>query len=730
MADDPAARLIQELEKTSRGEGAVSDLAEALKAHPAMTVLLSKEEMDRNEAALKEARGDGSDEEPGLTVEVASEAPSLNRPLPMGPQTPDGRSFVPRLFTDREKARAYGEKAGLLKEGKEQAVLAESPWGEELHRLLMAECPAVLIDDETEHKVILDRNVFGQIYALLTLEDFARRPTLYMLARGDHPLIQLGDSGAHLGYVFDSRMAAQAATPRLPRMEGEVRVIGAPPAEILGRLLAEAVEMLVVNPVLPDERPYLRDDLLTMLSLLGVDPPPAAGAAISSGGKEMPFPLRFALQTSTLPLWTGLGTVDADSRKTFLEWTAKAKDESALPWQVLEVLAYHVNAYVPRFPQNVEGLFWPQRYRHPDPEQNAGVCHVFTEEDRVKEALASQPPEGRTYASLTGIEALRWIWATPEEIQDILWDYPDEEGWFACPAHWALSALFPAFLEFGDFSGVHDLPLGLLGTLPGGGLRPEAIEAFRNGWSKLQGYASPLESGHVVREGVSFAPAFTSAETLAAFRADRPAALPDPEPSGDAPPFESWMRATAGCGGVLLDPASPQPLALDHTDLLLLHLWCSGDAPPDPAAALARAATLLREGNIGRRIAGRIAADLPRYFIVFTEAEENRVGLLHVPDTDAGALFTTAEAAEAFLEGCRKQGLQGTEKASVLPVLSRWSRSALLLAATHFTEAWIDPVPNSHAGLRLDRTGLEASVERLHERLKPRVPGFAIDTSK
>jgi hypothetical protein len=50
--------------------------------------------------------------------------------------------------------------------------------------------------------------------------------------------------------------------------------------------------------------------------------------------------------------------------------------------------------------------------------------------------------------------------------------------------------------------------------------------------------------------------------------------------------------------------------------------------------------------------------------------------------------------------------------------------SALTIAAGQFTEVAINPDPYGTEGLFLGRDALESALERIDDKLKPRVPGF------
>jgi hypothetical protein len=178
---------------------------------------------------------------------------------------------------------------------------------------------------------------------------------------------------------------------------------------------------------------------------------------------------------------------------------------------------------------------------------------------------------------------------------------------------------------------------------------------------------------------------------------------------------------------VILDPAGPHPLTLDHTDLLVLDIWAGRPGPgPNGWSLINGISRLYNEKKIPATLAGRMVADHPRYWVGLSQTPDGGGVLLMVPKTDACALFTSQDLAKKYIDfmaslengGAQMEGMQPT------PVLTRWHMSALTIAAGQFTEVAINPDPYGFEGLFLGRDAIESALERIDDKLKPRVPGF------
>jgi hypothetical protein len=200
--------------------------------------------------------------------------------------------------------------------------------------------------------------------------------------------------------------------------------------------------------------------------------------------------------------------------------------------------------------------------------------------------------------------------------------------------------------------------------------------------------------------------------------------------------------------GVLLDPASEHPLALDHTDLTVLALWCGMDERPD-GTDLAVGIENVR-GELGERIAGRVVADWPRYYWAQQPAEGDEPGhALTLPDRDTCPVFTSEEKVTRFLGRVQDWELvdEGMKPAMYL---TGWAFNVFREMTGRYEEGgWIDPRAmkileslsdaeetlggafdtidpdaTDGDGLEVSPAMAEAALERIDERLLPRVPGF------
>jgi len=381
-------------------------------------------------------------------------------------------------------------------------------------------------------------------------------------------------------------------------------------------------------------------------------------------------------------------------------------------------------------PRPVDGLTWPQFFRSPD-DENQTITYLFTSEEATQKVVANDPPELRRYHTLSGIEALRWIWAAPKNIDNVAVDYyPDSPAWLSFPSYWVLSAVFPIFYDIPDLKRVPSTGLAQLGELAGArGLKPEVIRSLVFGWKQLLGLDAAETT--VVCNGRRYLPVFSTADQFLAFTSSSSGVAGKPKSlAGKEPPFTSWLEATVDCAGVVLDPAGPSPLGLEHTDLLVLDLWSRRPGHgPTGADAIAAIARLYYEKKISAALAGRMVADYPRYWVGLGQTPEGGGSLLMVPGTDACALFTSQDRAQQYLDfhmnlpNARAQ-IEGMQP---IPVLTRWHASALAVASDQFTQVCINPDPYGTEGLFLGRDALDAALARIDDRLKPRVPGFVAE---
>lgn len=742
------ASLLDVLERTARGEGQFPELASALKGLDRMVLVMPPAEFARfmqdmervrQEKEAKVARGELPASEMGVKI-TDVESPRLS-----GIQTEQG--FVPRIFTDDTIAREYAVTAGLI-EPDGNLPLQTKPWVSGLQSFLLEGCAGCVIDDGTDHKINLKRQTMARLFACMTLEEFARWPELYVVTFEGKVHYQRTPQGDVQVFAYDNARAAQYGVTRLQENAPGASTASVAPRRLLEEALGAGATMLVVNNFIADARFYDRDDLVKMIELLGgraPEPPPppersgvdpALQADLATGGASpgassaaeasVPELLRRALARPALPPVPPPAQDDVDAQMTFFEWKSKADGRSVEIWQFLEALAFEVKCYALVHPRPVDGLRWPQFFRSPDDEQKT-ITYLYTSKEVTERVLSTSEPDWRRYLPLSGLEALRWIWAAPRNIDTVAVDYyGDSPAWMTFPSFWGLSALFPTFYDVPHLKSVPPVALGRIGELPGARpLKPESVRAFALGWKTLFRLTGEGGAPAVVEhEGGRFLPVFSDADRFFAY-SSAPGAKPGkPEPvSGAEPPFRSWLAESAAVDGVLLDPGSAHPLALGPADLLAIDLWSRRRARPEPSELVLAIGGLLAGGLVDEAMAGRLAADYPRYWVGFQQTPEGGGMLLMVPDTDACAVFTSHEAAKAFLTFY--ENVEAIRGMSPVPVLSRWSHSAFSLASGSFAEAWIDPDPMLGApALRLGTPGLESALAWLDDKLKPRVPGF------
>lgn len=425
-------------------------------------------------------------------------------------------------------------------------------------------------------------------------------------------------------------------------------------------------------------------------------------------------------------------------------------DEDGIPaWRLLDGLGFELAVHVPVRPEPVFGLRWPLVSPHPDDPGQPAV-RVFTHPDDAASALAELPDVETVH--LSGVEALRWIWASPGRIEGVVFDlYPGAPGHLTIPDTWALAVLYPHFLDYSELERVERVPLGRLGELPGArGLKAETVRALTERWSDLV----TLEPGEgepplrVERDGRRYLPAFTSPDRYFDFDSAHPDRSAAPHPAGDAAPFQDWLVASTECDGVLLDPESRRPLPLDHTDLAMLALWTGTGRRPDATDLVVGVESARQE--LGERIAGRIVADWPRYYWAIQRSDGDTPDqAMTLPRRDACPVFTSEEKVGRFLAKVREWELVGEEMKPAM-YLSGWAFNAFREMAGRYREGgWInpramrileslsesggmldgafdaiDPDASDGDGLEVTPAMARAALERIDERLMPRVPGF------
>jgi hypothetical protein len=735
------------LRRTSQGQASFPELAEYLKSLPNMVLMSSPKEfaryMEDLEAAKKEReRKVEAGELPASEIHV--KVTDVESPRLHGIQTQTG--FVPRVFTSDDLARQFAVASGLIEPDAALPFMTKD-WVSGFQEFLFRGYVGLVVDDGSDHKINLERISIARIYGYMTFNEFAALPDLHIVLNEGKILYQQPPSGGVQAFVYDNDRAASYGLTEL-RKTSPVELQKAPLRDLVHQLLRAGVTLLVINHALPDARTYNRDDLVKMTDRWGAPPTETSASAssppvdpsldpqsgqqartTSAARTDVPESLQRALKNAPIPMVPPPTQNDADAQMLFHEWKNKSEKQNMEVFELLEVLAFQIKLHTLVHGRPVDGLTWPQFFQAQG-EENKTITYLYTQEEMAKKAVENDPPENQRYMALSGIEALRWIWSAPRNIDLVGIDcYPNSPAWMTIPNYWVLSAVFPLFYEISDLKKVPSAGLGKLGSLPGArGLKPESVRALVHGWKQL---LSLEQEGGITamidHDGKGYLPVFSDADQFFNFSSS-PEGIPGKpkQVAGKQAPFGHWLEATAEHGGVILDPAGPHPLILEHTDLLGLELWCRRpERGPAGWNIINAIADLYHNKKITALLAGCMVADYPRYWVGLQHTQ-NQSALLMVPQTDACALFTSPELAKTYLDwytnlDSAKTQLEGMQP---VPVLTRWHTSALAVAAEQFSEIWIDPDPLQGTGLRLGADAMEAALERIDEKLKPRIPGF------
>jgi SseB protein N-terminal domain len=717
MVED--TRLVDVLRRTSRGEASFAELAEVLASLQDLFVIVSPKDLVRYLAELTAKVGPKLE---NLGRVRADDAPA---PSDVGITTKDG--FVPLVFTDDGIAREYAVTAGLIQPDEVLTFRTVTP-ARGLYEALARGCPGMVLDDGSDHKINLHRDSMSRLYAVMSLSELASRPSLHVLTSGDEPVVQTSPKGNRVAFAYESQETAIHGL-RAQKQPG-LGTRPMPTAALLEWLLRAGVGRLVVDAALPFERLYDRDDLVAMLHHCGGDPSaadptgpdpalePAPGAVDAAAAPQPPGrPEARALACVPPP-----GRDPDESRAVFQALRVRAEKRAINLWEYIDSMAFDLDLWVPVYPEPVDGFIWPLLSRHPDKEDKR-IVFTFSHQPTAE---AMMP--GVRFAHLSGIEAMRWVWAAPKHIDEIAIDlHKDTGGWLTFPNYWVLSAVYPQFIDVPDPAAVARVGLVRLGGLPGArGTKPEVARALAADWRELVTItdADGAPPPPVEYDGRRCLPVFSDPKQCFAFLSTHRRYPQRPVRAGAEPPFGAWLAAASGCDGVVLDPTGPWPLVLDHTDLLWTELWARAGKPPEAGEVVAEVSRLRHAGTLSPALAARLVADWPRYFIGVARTETGG-NVLKLPEGDVCAVFTSAEKANFFIDAHRTLGLfQGIEGMKPMPILHRWTHSVFHAVAEQFEAACIDPEPRAGTGLHLDQAGLAAAIERIEERLQPRVPGF------
>lgn len=737
---DERERLEEILLRTSQGKASFEELAGALSRLENLVEIIPTGDFTRFMGDLDQAL-----EEKGCGNVTVHDA---EQPRVAGIRTEDGR-FVPWVFTDDAMAREFAVARGMIKPDESLSMITRPPEAV-LYECLAAGQAGLVINEGSDHRINMQRNVVARLYGLVTMESFAALPEVQAVIHEGKVFYQRPKQGEGLqAFVYVSAERAKAGTGRIQEKAPGVSFQATLTLPHIARLLQAGVTTLVVNPALPIEWTYNRDDMVRMApprneaparEAAGTSAAPPADPGLkpdpdrreAAGGDpamNLPEPLRKATAYPLHPPVAPPGRGDAASLQRFRELRLQAERKEISVWEYVDALAFDLDIYAPVHDRPVDGLIWPMIHAH-HAEEGKTVSYMYSNEDRVRALLAENPPEARHYHHLSGIEVMRWAWAAPKEIHEVAIDlYKDTDGWLSFPSFWAVSAAFPLFYEIPDLAQVTRVPLPKITSLSGArGLKPEVARALIDNWKLLvETDAVAASPGSLVEhKGLRCIPLFSDQEQFFAFQSAHsgvPFAVRAPEVE---PPFERLLRAAAGCGGVLLDPIGDRPLLLEHGDLLALAIWARNGGPaPRGGELAAETAMLLEDGVIDAGTAGRIVACWPRYFIGLHQKEDGGAELMMIPDADCCAVFSSMELVRDYISASESLGLIGRETMKPVPILHRWSYNVFQTMAASFKQGGvIDPVAGGGGGLHLDPQAVQSAIRQVDRMLKPRVRGF------
>ncbi len=195
MPDQPPDRLPNILRRTAADPLASWDLADALRETQELWVIPDPEDFLRYNQELTAAF-----EAKGITRSDDAAAPKLN-----GETTSDG--FMPRVFTNDDRARDWAVSAGLIAPDAAIELMTRSPQ-RFLYDSLSDGSAGWIVDDGALHKVTLTRRLLTQVYGLTILPEIAAMPTLHILMRANKVFAQGGEGDERVAFIFTSQQAA------------------------------------------------------------------------------------------------------------------------------------------------------------------------------------------------------------------------------------------------------------------------------------------------------------------------------------------------------------------------------------------------------------------------------------------------------------------------------------------------------------------------------------------
>lgn len=410
----------KKLAELSSGGGSLAEIAALLRSFPIMHIPTSASDAAR-------------DEEPAATA-ARDAAPLLRTTL-------DGERF-PCVFTRLELAKSYAANNPQEPVGE----FRESGWTAGLYDILIRKYGGVIIDAGSPHALTLSRTQAAYIYALLNAEEMLGRKSLHIITCGQDLLLQNANK-RKLAYAYETYLAAQAGIDWLARALNdrtiEIAAQERPTVEVLSQTVAAGADILLVNAGLPDQHMYYREDLSGFLASIGrsqaVDP--AETPQAETQGAEL---LEKARRAVTRPAVPATSEPDQAVSNRLSKLRSLIEQNRLEPWEFLQQLS-ELPLYVPVLPQRSYGLLWPTFWRSRKGGSFIAVC--FARKAEMDREFADTAEAGYRSFRLSGIEALRWILATPAPFDHIGIDVGDGGSWLEFPAWWGLIPLFPLLAE-------------------------------------------------------------------------------------------------------------------------------------------------------------------------------------------------------------------------------------------------------------------------------------------
>ena len=349
---------------------------------------------------------------------------------------------MPLVFTSEHLAQLLH---GTNGHSPQDVRIQRAKWASGLYSFLVQGYDGVIIDADNEHSITLDRAQIACIFGLLDSDNFLSKTVLGSIVKDGEILIH--EMGEHkIAYLYETSLAAQAGIKWFKDHIGD-EVTGAQAedrvtAEALKEIISNGASMAFVNAGLADQRPYYREDLVRLLFRRGIILNIKTEEAKKAAEEQDTFKhLREqAERTKTLPVFKSDELTDEQTNNVFCRLRKKAEDRMLEPWQFLEDLAFRLSFHIPPLPKSKAGLIWPTFWRS---ESNSFTVTCFTREADLRKEYGLDSTDDADFVRISGIEAFRWILATPAPFDEISFDDGNSSNWMHIPGWWGLVPLFP-----------------------------------------------------------------------------------------------------------------------------------------------------------------------------------------------------------------------------------------------------------------------------------------------